>query len=94
MYRKQLLCPQLQQRKTELESLKKNINTVQLELNAANDIVQDAHVEIQSTLDGAGKKVDKNAMQIASSKMKVGLDRKKKLEMDLKELHAKKAKLL
>ena len=80
-------------KKAQSESLIDKIKTCELQLDAANDIVEDANREIQSVLGSSGKKVDKHQMQLATSKLQVGMDRKKKLDMDLKELRAKKAKL-
>ena len=73
--------------------IKSKIEKCELQIKAADDIIEDGNHNLEAALDNANKKVDRNAVQTAHSKIGIGLERKRELEADLKDLNKKKMKL-
>ena len=85
-----------QEKKTVLEAINSNIANCEHQIKAANDIVEDGNANLRAALDvdGSKKRIERDVVHAAQSKIDIGLERKRKLENDLKELQKKKSKLL
>ena len=102
--RKALADAEAARRKKELDNSAKNVlidkevmlvNTeivkCKASLKVADDIIDDAKTKLQEAL--AHKKLDRDLVQQALSKIEVGTERKRKFEGDLDALHTKKKTL-
>ena len=85
-----------QEKKTVLEGINSKIENCEHQIKAANDTVEDGNANLRAALDvdGSKKRIERDVVQAAQSKIDIGLERKRKLENDLKELQMKKSKLL
>jgi len=85
------MFPQLKRKKQACESIEMDIKNCEMSLKAADEIISDANNSLQKAL--AGKKLDRNLVQQAQSKIEIGIDRKRKLEETLASLKKKKCDL-
>ena len=85
-----------QEKKTVLEGINSKIENCEHQIKAANDIIEDGNAKPRAALDvdGSKKRIERDVVQAAQSKIDIGLERKRKLENDLKELQKKKSKIL
>ena len=76
----------------ELEELEEEIHKCKCSLSVANDLINEANVDLNHAL--SLKELKKDLVQQATAKLNVGTDRKRKFEADLQKLKAKKSKLV
>ena len=80
-----------QNKENKLDEVDSKIRKCELSVKAANEIIEDGNKKLQEAL--LCKKLDRNIVQSAQSKIEIGLERKRKCENDLVALKEKRLKL-
>ena len=81
----------IEEGKSLQETIDGNIRHYENNIKTADDIIADANVTLQKAL--PAKKLDRNVVQNAQSKIEIRIDRKRKLAESLVVLKKKKADL-
>ena len=78
----------------ELEKIEDEISDAKAGLSVANDLILQAQSDLEKALQKKGNHLQRNLLESANSKLKVGTDRKRKFQDDLDDLEQKRKKML
>ena len=78
----------------ELESLNNEISAAKSSIVVAGELIMQAESDLDEALGKKGQNVQRSAIEIAHSKLKLGNERKRKFEEDLSKLEKKKKKIV